>query len=179
MSTQTIISAALIAAMLTAPALASPVDKSSAPEHGAMDHDSHCGMPMGEGVISAVDVAKSKATIEHGPIAAVGWDKMTMTFAVEKPVDLSAFAAGDKVHFLLAETSSKKGKKAKTYSISAMCATDVAKETHEACMSQMHKLAMERAEKTGMQCKMDHMGMKHGDEDPAAAKPEQDHSGHH
>lgn len=127
-------------------------------EDGAMDHDGHCGMPMGEGVINALDVKASKATIAHGPIAAIGWNsKMTMTFAVEKPVDLSAFAAGDKVHFLLKEATSKK---AKTYSVVAMCATDAAKATHEACMGQMHKTAMDLAAKAGTPCSMDDTGME-------------------
>lgn len=147
-------------------------------EDGAMDHDSHCGMPMGEGVINAVDVKGAKATIAHGPIAAIGWDKMTMTFVVEKPVDLAAFAAGDKVHFLLKEETSKK---TKTYSVAAMCATDAAKETHEACMAQMHKVAMDLAAKAGTPCMMDDMGMKgmqHDHKDPDAAKQEQDHGDH-
>lgn len=171
--------AALFASM---PALASgATDQPSHPPGHQMkpaDHDSHCGMPMGEGVISAVNVKGAKATIAHGPIAAIGWGKMTMTFAVEKPVDLAAFAAGDKVHFLLKEETSKK---AKAYRVAAMCATDAAKETHEACMGQMHKVAMDLAAKAGTPCMMDDMGMKgmqHDDKDPNAAKQEQDHGDH-
>lgn len=181
MKLHSITAAALSAALMSGAALAGhPPGHQTDPakDAAATDHDSHCGMPMGEGVINAVDVKGAKATIAHGPIAAIGWDKMTMTFAVEKPVDLSAFAAGDNVHFLLKEEASKK---AKTYSVAAMCATDAAKETHEACMGQMHKVAMDLAAKAGTPCMMDDMGMKgmqHDDKDPDAAKPKQDHSDH-
>ncbi len=182
MRLHTISVAALGAAfLLGAPAFAAhppghqPEPAKAAATDTAMD--SHCGMPMGEGVINAVDVKSSKATIAHGPIAAIGWGKMTMTFAVQKPVDLVAFATGDKVHFLLKEETAKK---VKTYSIVAMCATDAGQATHEACMGQMHKAAMTLADKAGTPCSMDDMGMKgmkHDDKDPDA-KSEQDHSDH-
>ena len=182
-----ILAAALSAAAATAPALAAQAGSKTAhpPGHemsdpasggagaGAMDHDAHCGMPMGEGVISALDVKASKATIAHAPIPAIGWGKMTMSFGVDKPVDLAAFAAGEKVHFLLKESASKKGK---TYSIAAMCATEAPKATHEACMGHMHKIAMELADKAGTPCSMDKMsmdGMDHG------AMKGMDHGDHH
>jgi len=180
MKLHSITAAAFSAVLLSGAAFAGhpPGHQMKPAEDGATDHDSHCGMPMGEGVINAVDVKASKATIAHGPIAAIGCGKMTMAFAVEKSVDLAAFAVGDKVHFLLKEAPSKK---AKTYSVAAMCATDAAKETHEACMGQMHKVAMELAAKAGAPCMMDDMGMKgmqHDDKDPDAARAEPDHSDH-
>ncbi len=130
----------------------------------------HCGLPMGEGVISALDVAKSRATIAHGPIPALGWDDMTMGFSVEKTVDLAAFAAGDRVHFLLVP-----GKKAKSQNIAAMCAADAEAGAHEACMGVMHQTAMKIAAASDKPCEgMDHGAMGHGD----AAKPGVDHSNH-
>ncbi len=130
----------------------------------------HCGLPMGAGVISALDVAKSRATIAHGPVPALGWDDMTMGFSVARSVDLAAFAAGDRVHFLLAP-----GKKAKSQDIAAMCAADAETGAHEACMGVMHQTAMTIAAAAGKPCEgMDHSAMGHGD----AAKPASDHSNH-
>jgi Cu/Ag efflux protein CusF len=148
-----------------APALAAHPHKA---EKGAMDHEHHCGMPMGAGVVDALDVRASKATIAHEPIKSIGWDKMTMTFAVGKGVDLAAFAAGDPVHFLL------KKEKGDSYSIAAMCATDAAKAAHEACMGQMHKTAMSIAEAAGAPCAMD-KEMTHEDHHP---DPNADGDGH-
>jgi hypothetical protein len=87
---------------------------------------------------------------------------MTMDFKAAKAIDLSAFAAGDRVHFLLSEDA-----KSTSYRIEAMCALDVSEGLHVACMSKMHATAMTLAESRGMSCKMD--GMDHG------AMPGMDH----
>ena len=129
----------------------------------AMDHADHCGLPMGDGVIAAVDVAKASATINHKPIPALGWDEMTMPFAVDKAVDLAAFAAGDRVHFLLAPE-----KKAKGQVIAAMCSLEAEAGAHEACMAAMHKTAMKIASDAGKPCAME--GMDHGSMDHGAKK---------
>lgn len=123
----------------------------------AMDQSAHCGLPMGAGVITALDVAKSKTTIAHEPIPALGWDKMTMGFSVGKGVDLAAFAAGDRVHFLLAP-----GKKAKSQEIASMCAADAETGAHEACMLVMHQTAMKIADAAGKPCEGMDAGMDHG-----------------
>lgn len=151
----------------------------SKPAAAAMQHSDHCGLPMGEGSVTALDVRASKATINHAPIAALGWDAMTMDFKSAKGVDLSAFAVGDRVHFLLAEDT-----RSKSYRIEAMCALDVSQGLHEACMGRMHETAMARAESSGKSCKTDGMdhgamkgmdhgsmdGMKRGDTKPADAE---------
>lgn len=184
-----LISAFLLAA---APALAAePAPAAHPPGHkmepakenagGAMmDHDAHCGLPIGEGVISAIEVRKSKTTIEHEPIPALGWDKMTMGFSVGKGVDLAAFAAGDRVHFLLAP-----GKKAKSQDIVAMCDADAEAGAHEACMHAMHQTAMKIADAAGKPCEgmdheMDHEAMGHGTDGAAKddAKADGDDSHH-
>lgn len=141
----------------------------------AMDHVDHCGLPMGDGVLTAIDVAKARATIDHKPIPALGWDAMTMAFGVEKAVDLSAFAAGDRVHFLLAPE-----KKAKRRRIAAMCAADADAGAHEACMTAMHK-AMKLASDAGKPCAMDgmdHGAMDHGLKSKEDAPASGDHSQH-
>ena len=139
----------------------------------SMDHADHCGLPMGDGVITAIDVAKARATINHKPIPALGWDDMTMPFAVDKAVDLAAFAAGDRVHFLLAPEKKSKGQKIAAPTIAAMCSPDAEAGTHEACMASMHKAAMKIASDAGETCamdSMDHGAMDHGSMDHGAKK---------
>ena len=149
---------ALAIAMSAAPAYA--LEAGSAPT--AMQHTDHCGLPMGEGTVTALDVKASKATINHTPIATLGWDALTMDFKAAKGIDLSAFAAGDRVHFLLTEDT-----KSKSYRIEAMCSLDAPKGLHNACMGKMHKTAMTLAAASGKSCDMG--GMDHG------AMPGMDH----
>ncbi|MGE0408903.1 MAG: copper-binding protein [Amphiplicatus sp.] len=141
-------------------------------EHDAMmDHDSHCGMPAGEGAINTLDVAKSRVNISHGPIEALGWPQMKMDFSVSNQVDLAAFSAGERVHFML------KAEKDKSYSIAMMCSLEADAGTHEACMGKMHEIAMKTAESEGATCSMEGMSdMKRMNHDDGA---EQDHKGHH
>lgn len=162
--------AALFAGSALSPAFA-------AEEKTQMDHDAmmtsmdHCGLPMGEGVINALDVQKSKVNVTHKPIESIGWPEMKMDFAVLKPIDLSAFATGERVHFLL------KAEKDKSYSIAAMCSLDVEAATHEACMTHMHKTAMDAASEAGMSCPIG--GAKHESGEPDSAYDADEHSGHH
>ena len=122
-----------------------PMDMS---KDAPMNHADTCGMPMAEGVINALDVARSKVKIAHEPIASIGWPAMNMEFAVLKPVDLAAFDQGDEVHFLLAP------QKDKSYRVAAMCAADAEKSAHEACMKSMHEAAMKLAAQSGKPCDM-------------------------
>lgn len=147
----------------------------------AMDHADQCGLPMGDGVITAVDVAKARATINHKPIPALGWDEMTMPFAVDKAVDLAAFAAGDRVHFLLAPEKKSKGQKIAAQTIAAMCSPDAEAGAHEACMASMHKAAMKISGDAGKPCAMegmDHGAMDHGAKAKDGAESAIDHSQH-
>lgn len=142
------------------PAFALEGDTSGA----AMQHSDYCGLPMGDGTVAGLDVKASKATIDHTPIAALNWDAMTMDFKAAKGIDLSAFAAGDRVHFLLTEDT-----KSKSYRIEAMCSLDAPEGLHDACMGKMHETAMALAAASGKSCDMG--GMDHG------AMPEMDHTG--
>lgn len=147
---RTLILSALMAASLFAGAAfaAEGEHKMQHPAGNAMGHAEHCGLPMGEGVLQAADVAKSKAKIAHKAIESIGWTEMTMEFAVAKQVDLSAFAQGETVHFLL------KPEKGKKYSIAMMCSMDADEGAHEACMKTMHETAMNIASDAGMSCEM-------------------------
>lgn len=147
----------------------------------AMDHSDHCGLPMGDGVITSLDVAKARATINHKPIPALGWDEMTMPFAVDNAVDLAAFTAGDRVHFLLAPEKKSKGQKIAAQTIAAMCSPDAEAGAHEACMASMHKAAMKISGDAGKPCAMegmDHGAMDHGAKAKDGAESAIDHSQH-
>lgn len=50
------------------------------------------------GVVTAVDPSARTVTIEHGPVAALQWPAMTMTFQAPD-ADLAAIKAGDRVSF--------------------------------------------------------------------------------
>ena len=50
------------------------------------------------GVVEAVDPAAKTVTIAHGPVAALQWPAMTMTFQAPN-VDLSSIQQGDQVSF--------------------------------------------------------------------------------
>ena len=146
-----------------------PVNAAEGPH--PMNHDSHCGMPAGEGAINTLDVAKSRVNISHGPIEALGWPQMKMDFSVSKQVDLTAFSPSERVHFML------KAEKDKSYSIAMMCSLEADAGTHEACMGKMHEIAMKTAESEGASCSMEGMDdMKRMNHDDGA---EQDHKGHH
>lgn len=57
----------------------------------------------GSGEVAAVDPVAGTVTIDHGPIGALDWPAMTMTFAAPS-VDLGAIKQGDKVTFELRQT---------------------------------------------------------------------------
>jgi Cu/Ag efflux protein CusF len=60
----------------------------------------------GTGTVTAVDAAKRKVTLDHGPILAIKWPAMKMEFAVAPSVDLSKVTKGDKVQFTLSGSGS-------------------------------------------------------------------------
>jgi len=53
------------------------------------------------GRVEAVDAAKNRVRISHGPIDELGWPSMTMEFDTLPGVDLSAVRAGQEVRFQL------------------------------------------------------------------------------
>ena len=88
--------AAALAAALAAPAM------------GADNTANMKGMPMASaaaktgkasGIVTGVDSKASSVTIKHGPIPAVGWPAMTMTFKATPASLLKGVRTGDKVDF--------------------------------------------------------------------------------
>jgi Cu(I)/Ag(I) efflux system protein CusF len=53
----------------------------------------------GEGVITAIDLKADTVTIQHGPISAVGWPAMTMTFKATPAALLKGLKVGQKIGF--------------------------------------------------------------------------------
>ena len=53
----------------------------------------------GIGVIQAMDPAARTLTIKHGPIPAIGWPAMTMTFKVDASASMSGLKVGQPVAF--------------------------------------------------------------------------------
>ncbi len=53
----------------------------------------------GTGVIKAIDPAAGTVTIQHGPIPAVGWPAMTMTFKATPVALLHGLKVGEKISF--------------------------------------------------------------------------------
>jgi Cu/Ag efflux protein CusF len=64
-------------------------------------HEGHAGAAEASGVVSAVDLSQRKITIKHGAIKSLGWPAMTMDFAVNEEIDLTAFNLGMRVNFTL------------------------------------------------------------------------------
>ena len=89
--------AAAAALLIAAPALA----QTRAPSPHAVPATEASGATAeGVGQIKAVDAKAGTLTIHHGPIAALGWPAMTMTFKAT-PEALQAAKAGQKVRFTL------------------------------------------------------------------------------
>ena len=55
----------------------------------------------GTGTVTAMDTAKRKVTLDHGPIPEINWPAMKMEFSVAPSVDLSKVKTGDRVRFTL------------------------------------------------------------------------------
>lgn len=54
---------------------------------------------QGTGVVTAIDARAKTITIKHGPIPAVGWPAMTMTFKATPPNLLRGLRVGQKIGF--------------------------------------------------------------------------------
>ncbi len=134
-----------------------------------MDHQGHkghkmtvannCALPMGEGVINALDVKNARLNLTHKPIEALQWDEMTMDFPVAKIVDLAAFYEGERVHFML------KPENGQSWSVAMMCSLEVDDGAHQACMKVMGEEQARIAAEADESC--------------ADAAPASAHHGHH
>lgn len=66
--------------------------------------ETHAAVPQtaeGEGVVTAIDAQAGTVTLNHGPIASLGWPAMTMTFRVHSAAVLQGVSVGQRVHFEL------------------------------------------------------------------------------
>ena len=54
---------------------------------------------QGAGVIRAIDPKAGTLTIQHGPIPAVAWPAMTMTFKAKPPTLLKGLRVGEAISF--------------------------------------------------------------------------------
>jgi Cu/Ag efflux protein CusF len=93
-------------------------------DHSTMDHSTmEKGTMAGDaghttGVIFSISPDGQEATIDHHEIEGVGMGAMTMGFGITSAVDLSGYAKGDNVSFMV-----KKGRDG-SYRITAICNTD-------------------------------------------------------
>lgn len=84
---------------------AMPMDMST--DQMAMDHSEHDMSAMGDGVGHATGIIKSLGsdgnfvTLQHGPFDGIDMGAMTMGFDIMDDVDLSGFAEGDAVAFMV------------------------------------------------------------------------------
>jgi len=60
----------------------------------------------GTATITAVNAARRKVTLDHGPIDEIKWPAMKMEFPTAPSVELSKVKVGDKVHFTLSGSGS-------------------------------------------------------------------------
>ncbi len=58
------------------------------------------------GTVTAVNAARRKVTLDHGPLAEIKWPAMKMEFATAPSVELSKVKVGDKVRFTLSGSGS-------------------------------------------------------------------------
>lgn len=123
----------IAACLLTSSAFAQDGHKTDHQGHGdqKIEMAKKCALPMGEGVINAIDVKNAKLNLTHKPIEALNWNEMTMDFSVEKIVDLAAFYQGENVHFML------KPAKNNIWNIAMMCSLEADDGAHMVCMKTM------------------------------------------
>lgn len=60
-------------------------------------------MVRGVGVVKDLLPGRSKLTLQHEPIEALGWPSMTMDFTLDDSVDTSQLKVGDRIEFDLME----------------------------------------------------------------------------
>lgn len=86
---------AVVAALAAAPALAQGMDGHAGHHMAAEDAPASA---QGTGVIRKLDAKTGALTLQHGPIAALGWPAMTMPFQA-KPELLAGLKVGQSVTF--------------------------------------------------------------------------------
>ena len=93
-----IILAAIAAITISTPALAEANHDMSG--MGPMGHMAMPAGAQGTGIVKKLDLSGGSITLQHGPIAALSWPAMTMTFKA-KPAVLQGVKVGEKVDFTI------------------------------------------------------------------------------
>ena len=87
---------AIAAAMVSSFAMTAPALAHQGEQHQAVPQTAE-----GEGTVTAIDAQAGTVTLNHGPIASLGWPAMTMTFRVHSAAVLQGVSVGQRVHFEL------------------------------------------------------------------------------
>lgn len=101
MTSNFLIAAALAAALAACSGAQQPAGNNVAATESRPAADVHSGT----GTLTAV--ASNRVTIDHGPIASIGWPAMTMTFDVEDDQLLSGVRPGDRVTFSFSQSGGR------------------------------------------------------------------------
>ena len=130
MKTRTLLTASIFTLSLAAcgnaekAAPTEPATSAAPAEMAASETMDHSGHDMsdgttghGTGIIKSLGTEGDFLTIDHGPIEGIGMGPMTMGFDIMGDVDLSSFAEGDAVAFMV-----KKGRD-NSYRITTICNT--------------------------------------------------------
>ena len=88
----------LLALTLAAPAFAQGLSTAPAPGRTASSSAAAAG-PLASGEVLEIDRKAQRVLLQHGPIASIGMDAMTMEFAVPDGKLLETLRPGDKVRF--------------------------------------------------------------------------------
>lgn len=87
---------AIAAALVSSFAISAPAIAHQGEQHQAVPQAAE-----GEGAVTAIDAQAGTVTLNHGPIASLGWPAMTMTFRVHSASVLQGVSVGQRVHFTL------------------------------------------------------------------------------
>jgi Cu(I)/Ag(I) efflux system membrane fusion protein len=80
----------------------------SMPMPGGQKPQSQSDLLEGKGVIKSLDTAGANVTLVHGPLPAIGWPAMTMTFPVSNASVLRGRKAGEHVTFAFSKPDAGK-----------------------------------------------------------------------
>jgi Cu(I)/Ag(I) efflux system protein CusF len=96
---KTIIIACAALALAGAARAQAPASQDMAKMPG-MNHSASAAGAQGVGVVKKLDLKAGSITLQHGPIAALNWPAMTMSFKAD-PALLRTVTVGEKVSFMV------------------------------------------------------------------------------
>ena len=88
--------AAALSLGAAAPAIAHPGENHAGESQAAVPQSAE-----GQGVVRAINARQGTITVQHEPIAALGWPAMTMAFRVTSADLLTGLSVGARVRFVL------------------------------------------------------------------------------